>query len=136
MSFGLLLSASSSYLRRRERFLRFLLVGAVNTVFGYSIFAIIYMVSNNHNISAVVATAGGVLFNYFSTGKFVFNNRGYAAFLPFILVYIVALILNIIVLNGLIYFGLNAFISQALSLPVLVITSYFLNSRIAFRVNS
>ena len=58
----------------RLRFVRFLLIGVVNTIFGYSIFAAMFLATGQPELSIIVATAIGVLFNFMSTGRVVFGN--------------------------------------------------------------
>jgi putative flippase GtrA len=122
-----------SVMRRHRRFLRFLVVGFVNTVFGYSLFALIYFATGRHNIAIVIATTLGVLFNFFTTGRIVFGNRNAWAIVPFVLSYVLALGLNIWLLDILVRLGISALVAQALCLPAVVATSYLVNARIVFR---
>lgn len=116
-----------------ERFVRFLLVGGVNTVFGYAMFALLYLSTGMHNVAVVGATALGIVFNFFTTGRIVFGNRSWRAFLPFVAAYGVALGLNLMVLNLLLLAGVPPLAGQAISLPVVVVSAYLLNARLVFR---
>lgn len=118
---------------RYKRLIRYLLVGVLNTAFGYGIFAILYLTTGQHRVAVVVATILGVLFNFFTTGRMVFENRDARMLLPFVLGYVFTLGLNIIVLEALIHFGLNALAAQAVTLPLIVAVGYMINSRVVFR---
>ncbi|MGX1305312.1 putative flippase GtrA [Amorphus suaedae] len=118
---------------RHQRLVRFLLVGVVNTIFGYSVFALLYLLTHHHNFSVIAATIIGIIFNFFTTGRIVFGNKSLRALLPFIMAYGVALALNLVVLNLLLAVGISALIGQAISLPVVVIVSYLINARFVFR---
>ena len=62
-------------IRPSPRFLGFLLVGGVNTAFGYGMFVVCLWLGMHYAVAAAVATLLGVLFNFFSTGGLVFKNR-------------------------------------------------------------
>jgi putative flippase GtrA len=117
----------------RERFLRFLVVGAVNTLFGYAMFALLYLATGMHNAAVVGATALGIVFNFFTTGRIVFGNRSWRAFLPFVAAYGIALGLNLVALNLLLLAGVPPLVGQAISLPVVVVSAYLLNAHLVFR---
>lgn len=59
-----------SFLRR---FARFLLVGAVNTCFGYLIYASAVFIGFRPSVALLIATVLGVGFNFMSFGKVVFK---------------------------------------------------------------
>ena len=65
-----------------RRFARFLIVGTINTLFGYGVFAALITAGLESALALALATIAGVIFNYFTTGKLVFANSG-AAMLPF-----------------------------------------------------
>lgn len=115
------------------RFTRFLLVGLLNALFGYAVFAGIYSTSRNQHVAIIVATLMGIAFNFFTTGKMVFGNSSFRAALPFALGYGVSLALNLLIVDGLIAAGVNGLLAQALTLPVIVLTSYFINAKVVFR---
>jgi putative flippase GtrA len=115
-----------------EQFLRFLVVGAVNTLFGYTMFALIYLATGMHNVAVVGATALGIVFNFFTTGRIVFGNRSWRAFLPFVAAYGVALGLNLVALNLLLLAGVPPLLGQAISLPIVVVSAYLLNAHLVF----
>ena len=118
---------------RHARFLRFLAVGALNTLFGYSAFALLFVVMQRRNEALTAATVLGVLFNFFTTGRLVFDNRSWRTLLPFGLSYAVALAFNMILLNLLVALGLGTLVAQAVSLPPVVMVSYLINAHLVFR---
>lgn len=116
-----------------NRFVRFLIVGGINTAFGYGVFAVAYAIANSHHLAIVIATAVGVAFNFFTTGRVVFGNRSAGAALPFVLGYGMVLIFNLLLADLLIAAGLGALPAQAVALPFVVVASYFINARLVFR---
>jgi putative flippase GtrA len=115
------------------RFARFLAVGVLNTAFGYSVFAALYLLSGGmHRMAITVATVIGVAFNYFTTGRLVFANRGLAALVPFVLGYAAVLALNILAVDLLVDARFSALAAQLVCLPVVVLCSYLINDRLVF----
>lgn len=55
------------------RLARFFIIGGVNTVFGYSAYAALLFIGFHYAAAAFIGTVAGVLFNYFMTGRFVFE---------------------------------------------------------------
>lgn len=116
-----------------QRFFRFLAVGILNTIFGYGVFALIYLATSSYRIAIVVATAIGVLFNFATTGRLVFGNRGFRAFFPFVAGYVVVLGLNIALVEILVATSVPALVAQLLAIPVVVPASYAINALAVFR---
>ncbi|MHC5824813.1 MAG: GtrA family protein, partial [Nostoc sp.] len=44
-----------------KRFIRFLIVGGINTLFGYSLFALLILLNFHYEIAALISTACGIL---------------------------------------------------------------------------
>ena len=76
--------------------LRFLVVGGLNTVFGYSLFAAFTYFGMPYPAAIGLATVGGVLFNFQSIGRLVFNGAPRSRFWRFVGVYIVIYLLNLL----------------------------------------
>ena len=115
-----------------QKFAKFIAVGLLNTIFGYSIFAALTATGFGPEISALLSTFAGVMFNYWTTGRLVFSNKGYLALPKFIGVYAAICTLNVISLRTLISAGLSALAAQALLLPLITIASYFAISVLVF----
>lgn len=78
-----------------NRFIRFLFVGVINTIVGYTLFVLCRWVGMNTQVAVLVSTILAVTFNYHSTGKLVFNNKGYRVILQFFVVYGIMYIINV-----------------------------------------
>lgn len=122
-------SADSKY----SRPMKFLVIGMVNTAFGYSIFAVLYLLTSSHRLAIVVATIVGVVFNFFTTGRLVFQNTSNALMFRFILGYVVSLSANFILLELLVRSGIHPLIAQILCLPPIVVLTYVINARWVFQ---
>lgn len=116
-----------------RRFPKFLMVGGLNTVFGYLVFFASYWLIGVHQIAILIATAVGALFNFFTTGRYVFDSRGSRALLPFLAAYAFVYGANVLLVDGVMYFGLGAALAQLICLPLVAVLSYFVIGRFVFR---
>ncbi|WP_084442217.1 GtrA family protein [Termitidicoccus mucosus] len=57
------------------RLIKFLLVGVLNTLVGYGLFCFFVFTGLHYSFAVLIATILGVLFNFQSTRKLVFNDR-------------------------------------------------------------
>ena len=118
--------------RSKRRFIKFVCIGLVNTAFGYLVFALVYIATKSYQLGIAIATLIGITFNFFSIGTLVFENRRPSAFVPFAVVYGVACVTNIGVVDRLVAVGLRPLIAQLVALPPIVLLSYTLNDRFVF----
>lgn len=120
-------------LRPSPRFLGFLLVGGINTVFGYSMFVLCLWLGMHYALAAAVATVLGVLFNFKSTGGLVYKNKDNSRLPWFIGVYGVVYVLNVAGLTVLLRLGIAPWLGGLLLILPCAMVSYLLNSRFVFR---
>ncbi len=114
------ISVVCGYLKvtKRSLVLRFLLVGILNTAFGYGMYATFVFLGLPYLYSLLMATVLGVVFNYFSLGKVVFQGgRGKSAFAKFISVYVASYLFNAYLLDTLVTeFLVSPYMSQGICL--------------------
>lgn len=117
-----------------RQFVRFVLVGMLNTAFGYSVYAALVLIHVHYSAAAVLSTVAGVLFNFKTTGPLVFGSRGNRRFFRFVAVYAVMLAINVTALWALHdRLGLGSLVSQALCLPPLVVMTFLMQKHLVFR---
>ena len=116
-----------------NKFFRFLVVGGLNTLFGYSLFALLIFVGLHYSLAVLVSTALGVLFNFKTTGSIVFKHNNNALLFRFVLGYGVVYALNVGLLKALSLLGFNMYAGGAMLLLPMALVSYFLNSRLVFK---
>lgn len=114
------------------RFIRFLFVGGLNTVFGFGAYALMLALGLHFTVAAAVSTVLGVLFNFVTTGRLVFGSRSAAALPRFIGVYAVLYLMNIAGIALLVSAGTTDLVAGFLMLPVAAIIGYLLNARFVF----
>ena len=117
-----------------KRFVRFLFIGAINTGFGYAVFSLFLFLGFHYAVASLLATIVGVLFNFLTTGRFVFNNRDHSLLGKFFLVYAVVYGCNVGALKILDALAVNLYLAGALLLLPLALLSYILNKTFVFEV--
>ncbi len=119
------LSKSLSTNQTALQFARFLGVGVINTAFGYGVFYAVFAITHSTVIAPLVATLAGIVFNFFSTGTFVFQDRRPQLIWRFLLVYAVQVGANIALLNLLSHWRVDPVIGQLVLLPLLAVGSFW-----------
>lgn len=115
------------------RFIKFLLVGVLNTLVGYGIYVICLWIGLHYSISLAVATILGTLFNFKSFGALVFGSKDNSLVFRFIAVYCVAYVINVLGVGMLFHLGVAEWLGGMVLLLPLALLSYFLNGRFVFR---
>jgi putative flippase GtrA len=119
-----------------NQFLRFLLVGGINTVFGYCMYALVTFTGLHYSIAMLLAQVSGVIFNFYTTGKLVFNNSDVRLFLRFFCVYITIYVINVLLLGVFERASYNMYIAGALLVLPNALLSFFLNKILVFSKHS
>ncbi|MBI2448547.1 GtrA family protein [Candidatus Microgenomates bacterium] len=115
-----------------NRFLRFLVVGFFNTVFGYSIFALFIFVGYNYIVAAMLGTIGGILFNFKSVGVIVFKSHNNALIFRFFAVYGVVYLFNLTGIKIFADYGIGSYIAGAILVLPAAAIGYLLNKKFVF----
>jgi putative flippase GtrA len=129
--------SQSSPLKRvleRQKIFRFILVGILNTIFGYGFYALLVFAGMKYTLAILFSTIAGIIFNFRTTGVLVFQNKDKRLFLKFLLVYALIYGLNVEsakMLNSL--YSMSPYLSQAVILPFLATISYLLNRYFVFK---
>ncbi len=117
----------------QHRFWRFILVGGLNTLVGYSLFLVALAIMPTTLTALVVANILAILFNFITMGSLVFGVRE-ARLLPrFFGVYGVMFVYNLIGLTLLEDMGVRPWLGGLVILPTAVLISYLLNQRFVFK---
>ena len=114
------------------QFLRFLVVGGLNTLVGYALFCFALLIMPTSFVALCVSTALGIAFNFISTGSIVFGSRDPRRILRFCSVYGVVFAYNAL---GLAFFEAGSVppaLAGLLLMPGAVAISYVLNRTFVF----
>lgn len=112
---------------------KFILVGIINTVFGYIVFASLIALGLHYTLAIFLGTCLGIIFNFHTFGRLVFNNQKYNLLYKFIITYGIIYIVNISVVKWLLSLGLNIYLAGFLSTILMAGLSYTLNKLWVFR---
>jgi len=118
-------------LNQYRQFILFILVGILNTVFGYAVFAILIFAGLHYTLAVLLSTCLGVLFNFKTIGKIVFKNSDIRLIFKFIGVYVIQYFCNIGLIKIFLLF-LNIYLAGAFSTLFCAIISYTLNKYFVF----
>ncbi len=119
---------------KNNKFIKFLLVGVLNTIFGYGLFAFFIFLDIDYPIAVLLSTILGVMFNFKTIGKLVFDSHDNSLIFRFVLVYVVIYILNVSGLWALKNMSYeNMYINGFVLLAPLAIISFVLNKKFVFK---
>jgi putative flippase GtrA len=115
--------------RANPRILRFISVGTLNFIFGYSVYGILVIVGLDYKVSLLAATIIGVCFNYFTNKTIVFKSE--KKVLPlFVVVYITQYFSGILLIEIFILYIDNKLIAGFFVAIFIALVSYIPLSKI------
>ena len=117
---------------KNSKFVKFLFVGVINTLLGYSIFSLLIFFKLDYRFALLIATICGVSFNFKTIGILVFETRNNRLIIRFFAVYLSTYLLNLGSLQIINSLGISVLVAQAILLLPLAIISYFLNKKFVF----
>jgi putative flippase GtrA len=112
---------------------RFFIVGGINTLFGYGVFALFTLLHLHYVVATLLATICGILFNFKTTGALVFKNKSNRLIFRFFAVYLVYYLLNIGLLKLFDWYHINSLIAQAIIILPLSLMAFFLLKKSVFQ---
>lgn len=119
-----------------DKFIKFILVGILNTAFGYSLFALFIFLNMHYSLAVFLSTVLGILFNFKTIGKLVFDSHDNSLIFRFIVVYVLLYLINISCLWFFKISGFeNMYINGFVLLIPLALLSFILNKKFVFKGN-
>jgi putative flippase GtrA len=116
-----------------EQALRFAVTGAINTAFGYGVYAACIFLGAGYALASGVSIVCGILFSYKTTSAVVFG-RGYrASLVRYIGSYAVVYLFSVLILRTMDEFGVNAYVAGLLAAPPCAVLSFGLLKLFVFR---
>ena len=89
------MSLLTDLIKKNLVFIRFLIVGGLNTAFGYFVFAIFIWCGLHYSVATFLSTVIGIVFNFFTTGRLVFKNSNNRLIFKFFAVYGITWLINV-----------------------------------------
>lgn len=120
----------------QKQFIIFLCVGAINTVFGYSLFAFFIFLDTPFYLALLFAALLGLIFNFLTNGRIVFKNKRFSVFYKFITISALLYFIHITLIKIINRSINNFYISGLVTMSITAILSFYLNKRIfSIKVN-
>lgn len=114
-------------------YLRFLVVGCINTAFNYGIYAFFIFVGLGHFIAATCSFAVGIVFNFKTHGKYVFRTRNKNSFYLYVVSWVGIYCINVSVLDLLVRSGVDSYLAGALLILPMAVLAFLVLRFIVFR---
>jgi putative flippase GtrA len=115
-----------------KRFVKFLFVGGLNTLFGFLIYSLLAITELPTWLVLLIANLLGIIFNFFTTGGLVFKSLSITKVPVFIICYGIVFLLNL----GLLYWLTSIFDSRIWAMAIVImpmaILTYLMQSRFVF----
>ena len=120
-------------LSKHTELFKYLLVGGLNTTFGYCVFVTFLFFGLHFSLAVLISTILGVLFNFQSYGRLVFKNHSWYFLGRFIAVYVLIYFASLILLFLFNLLVSNLYISGLMLIPFTAYLGYFLNKRFVWK---
>ncbi|MCP9822533.1 GtrA family protein [Cyanobium sp. L1E-Cus] len=117
-----------------EQFVRFLLVGAMNTGFSYGLYACLIWAGFQFVPANFTATVAGIVFSFRMQGRFVFSNTGVSFFQRYLPAWLAIWFLNVTLIAVFVHFGHDQYSAGAMALAPVIAVSYLVQRKIVFKV--
>ena len=115
-------------------FIRFVLVGCLNTAFGFGIYCLMIWLGLSYWWATLVSNVLGVLFNFKTIGILVFKNPDNKLFWRFVSCYVLAYGLNVSIIFLFKHFaGLNDYWSGLIATVFVALFSFFYQKLFVFK---
>lgn len=121
------------YKKIDKKFIKFLFVGALNTVFGYLMYAIFISTPLSRELALFCAYFFGVLWNFKMTGTLVFKNSENKLIFKFVSVYVLTYFINLYCLNFFASIEFNKYIAQLILVFPIAVISFLLFKNFVFK---
>ena len=121
-----------NFILRNSKFLRFLIAGGINTVFGFAVYSICISANMKLWVAVLAGMLLGTVFNFLTTAGYVFRELSVARLPRFIICYLLIYSINMILIEPINLLISNMIFSQAIITFPLAFLSYFLMARFVF----
>lgn len=114
------------------QFIRFGLVGVVNTGVSYGIYALLLYLGFNYALANFGSLVLGIGVSFFSQGRLVFGNASIGRLPRFVLLWSILYLVNIGMIALFLRYGINAYLGGALALVPITLISFVCQRYLVF----
>ena len=113
-----------------RRFVKFIIIGVLNTLFGYAVFALLVILNVPPQPALALAFVIGVIWNYWTHARLVFDQQGLSRLPAYAASYLLIYGLNSGGLALTLQAGSSPLMAQAVLAPVAAVISFFVISKV------
>lgn len=117
----------------KKQWMRFLWIGALNTFFGYGVYALLLILGASYFIGSLCSIIVGIVFSFHTHSTVVFRSAVRGIFWRYLVVWTLLYLGNILLIGYLIQVGLSAYVAGLLTTLPNAMLSYLLQRRFVFR---
>lgn len=129
-----MISLLKNFIEKKLLIIRYIIVGVVNTSFGYGVYWSFLQLDFNFTVAAFFSTVLGIIFNYFTIGNFVFESKiDTNIFFKFLLSYGLRYLLSIGGIAFFHFYGMSYEIAGAVMILLNAIIGFFLHKYLVFK---
>jgi len=126
-------SSLANFYKIKPKFIRFLLVGALNTLFSLTVYWILVFFGVHYSLAVFISNMLGILFNYKTTGKLVFESDSNRLIFKFIATYLFVYLLSVASLRLLFMIGVDKYWGAVIIAAPMAVISFFFNKKFVFK---
>lgn len=112
--------------------MRFALVGGINTLFGFAVYALGVVADLPVSLALFLGMLAGTFFNFFTTGAYVFRQLAFSRYPHFVASYLLVYGLNVLFMHIFLLWMSDKLLIQAILTIPLAALSYLAMSRLVF----
>lgn len=116
----------------KKQFISFLLVGGINTLFGYGVYVLFIYLNVNYFFSSLISLFFGIMFNFLTIGKFVFGKLNFKKINKFICFYLFLYVLYVFFIKIFSLWQSNLYICGMFAVIFISIISFIVNKYFIF----
>jgi len=129
-----LISLLKKFILRKILIIKYLIVGGINTCFGYAIYWVLLQLNFNFIIAVFFSTVAGIIFNFFTIGTFVFKSKNDTnTFYKFLGTYCFRYFLSIAGIAFFHSYGMSYEVAGAVTIVLNAIIGFFLHKYLVFK---
>src|SRR5690348_236910 len=125
-------SILAANLHRIELMVRYYGVGAINTAFGYGLFALLVFLGLNLFVAQIIAHVTGATFNYFTYSRHVFHKASERRPLAFVGAYALNYVIGLALLATAHHFIPSPYVAGLLAVLIGTALNFFVLRRLVF----
>lgn len=116
----------------RWRWLRYVVVGAGNTLVSYCVYAVAVFFGASYVFASLLSLVSGVSVGFWGQGRYVFGVVSLAALIRYFFYWICAYLLYLLVVYVMDRLGVSVYVAGAVATVVVAIPSYFFQKKVVF----